>query len=289
MSTQTSVGRCWYRASMSALGSPKRWHSSPALATALLATDSVGGARTYATADTSIKMPRIPSRHRGFFWTRDAKVNEGTRGWSRVCVSRGHVLGETGASVDETRSARRHLGPGQHRADASPHAMMRRARARGPEWGARRAFMVEVARRSQNARLKILARRSHTVPAPEDHLDPGRQHTGALRRSSVGRCLQGWRRRWDSNPRKPYNFAGFQVRCLQPLDHSPLARAPARSMRQSCRRRQASRRASPRGGRGDDEWRGALSHLRAPARRSRCRCCGPRRCCRRPRRSDPAA
>ena len=30
-----------------------------------------------------------------------------------------------------------------------------------------------------------------------------------------------WRRRWDSNPRKPFNFAGFQVRCLQPLDHSP--------------------------------------------------------------------
>ncbi len=49
---------------------------------------------------------------------------------------------------------------------------------------------------------------------------------GAPRRTVIAQaqklvsCRNYWRRRRDSNPRNPYEFAGFQNRCLEPLGHS---------------------------------------------------------------------
>ena len=42
--------------------------------------------------------------------------------------------------------------------------------------------------------------------------------TGGVRSSVLD-----WRKGWDSNPRYPCRYAGFQDRCLKPLGHPSLA------------------------------------------------------------------
>jgi hypothetical protein len=40
--------------------------------------------------------------------------------------------------------------------------------------------------------------------------------------------MMDWRMGWDSNPRNPRGFAGFQDRCLQPLGHPSYSQFLAR-------------------------------------------------------------
>ena len=220
-----------------------------------------------------------------------AKVDEGVGSWSRVCVSRRHVLGETGLNSDETRSAVRSPDPGQHGEDASRGVAKSDIRGRElgcPACGARRAFWFKVARRSEksrgaiprrDARTRSLHRRSPRRGTPAHRRPGGVRLSDEASRAGGG----GGIRTHGSLTTSPDFKSGA-------FNHSttPPWRARRREYASIVHGRQAGQR-SPRGGRGDDEWRGVPSHPRVPGRCIRCRCCGRRRCCRRPHRSGPAA
>jgi hypothetical protein len=101
-----------------------------------------------------------------------------------------------------------------------------------------------------------------------------------------------WRKRWDSNPRKGFPFAGFQDRCLQPLGHASIEGHrfyrrhslpdPTCVVRRRCRRRVRSGSSTSPAGCGARPDGNGCRRCHRPARpsierrrSSRCRCpCG---------------